>query len=157
MEKSSTPELLGVLAHEIGHFRRGHIKQRLAAGIIQTAAIFFLLGLATAPDGKFSRLLFDAFGVATISPHVGLIIFGILLEPVSKLLGVILNAWSRRHEFEADAYAAEMTGDGAPLAAALKRMTADHLSHPTPAPLRVWLDYSHPPLVERLRALAGKR
>jgi STE24 endopeptidase len=157
MEKSSTPELLGVLAHEIGHFRRGHIKQRLAAGIIQTAAIFFLLGLATDPDGKFSRLLFDAFGVETISPHVGLIIFGILLEPVSKLLGVILNAWSRRHEFEADAYAAEMTGDGAPLASALKKMTADHLSHPSPAPLRVWLDYSHPPLVERLRALAGKR
>jgi STE24 endopeptidase len=157
IEKSSTPELIGVLAHEIGHFRRGHIKQRLAAGIIQTAAIFFLLGMATDPDGKFARVLFDAFGVRTISPHVGLVLFGILLEPVSKLLGVILNAWSRRHEFEADAYAAEMTGDGEPLAAALKKMTADHLSHPSPAPLRVWLDYSHPPLVERLRALAGKR
>lgn len=157
MEKSSTPELLGVLAHEIGHFRRGHIRQRLAAGIVQTAAIFFLLGLATDPGGKFARLLFDAFGVAAISPHVGLIIFGILLEPVSKLLGVMLNAWSRRHEFEADAYAAEVTGDGAPLAAALKRMTADHLSHPSPAPLRVWLDYSHPPLIERLRALAATR
>ena len=157
MEKSSTPELLGVLAHEIGHFRRGHIKQRLAAGIVQTAAIFFLLGLATDPSGKFARVLFDAFGVQTISPHVGLVLFGILLEPVSKLLGVILNAWSRRHEFEADAYAAEMTGNGAPLAEALKKMTADHLSHPSPAPLRVWLDYSHPPLVERLRALALKR
>jgi STE24 endopeptidase len=157
MEKSSTAELLGVLAHEIGHFRRGHIKQRLAAGIIQTAAIFFLLGMATDPDGEFARVLFDAFGVQTISPHVGLVLFGILLEPVSKLLGVMLNAWSRRHEFEADAYAAEMTGDGTPLATALKKMTADHLSHPSPSPLRVWLDYSHPPLVERLRALAGKR
>lgn len=156
IEKSSTPELLGVLAHEIGHFRRGHIKQRLAAGIVQTAAIFFLLGMATDPDGRFSRVLFDAFGVRNISPHVGLVLFGIMLEPVSKLLGVILNAWSRRHEFEADAYAREMTGDSKPLATALKRMTADHLSHPSPAPLRVWLDYSHPPLVERLRALAGK-
>ncbi|RPJ35202.1 MAG: M48 family peptidase [Verrucomicrobiaceae bacterium] len=155
MEKSSTSELLGVLAHEIGHFRRGHIKQRLAAGIVQTAAIFFLLGLATDPAGKFSRVLFDAFGVQTISPHVGLVLFSILLEPVSKLLGVALNAWSRRHEFEADAYAAEMTGDSAPLAAALKKMTADHLSHPAPAALRVWLDYSHPPLLQRLRALAA--
>jgi STE24 endopeptidase len=155
MEKSSTSELLGVLAHEIGHFRRGHIKQRLAAGIVQTAAIFFLLGLATDPAGKFSRVLFDAFGVQTISPHVGLVLFSILLEPVSKLLGVALNAWSRRHEFEADAYAAEMTGDNAPLAAALKKMTADHLSHPAPAALRVWLDYSHPPLLQRLRALAA--
>ena len=153
MEKSSIPELLGVLAHEIGHFRRGHIKQRLAAGIVQTAAIFFLLGLATDPDGRFSRLLFDAFGVERISPHVGLVLFFILLEPVNEALGVLFNAWSRRHEFEADAYAAEMTGDPAPLATALKKMTADHLSHPSPARLRVWLDYSHPPLLERLRAL----
>lgn len=153
VEKSSQPELLGVLAHEIGHFRCGHIKQRLAVGILQTAVIFFLLGLATDPDGKFARLLFDAFGVKQISPHVGLVLFSILLEPVSKLLGVLSNAWSRRHEFEADAYAAKVTGDGAALGEALKKMTADHLSHPSPAALRVWLDYSHPPLLRRLEAL----
>ena len=153
VEKSSQPELLGVLAHEIGHFRCGHIKQRLAVGILQTAVIFFLLGLATDPEGKFARLLFDAFGVKQISPHVGLVLFSILLEPVSKGLGVLANAWSRRHEFEADAYAAKVTGDGGALAEALKKMTADHLSHPSPAPLRVWLDYSHPPLIQRLAAL----
>ena len=154
VDKSSKPELLGVLAHEIGHFRCGHIKQRLAVGILQTAVIFYLLGLATDPDGKFARLLFDAFGVKEISPHVGLVLFSILLEPISKALGVLANAWSRRHEFEADAYAANVTGDGAALGEALKKMSADHLSHPSPAPLRVWLDYSHPPLVERLEALA---
>ncbi len=157
VEKSSTPELLGVLAHEIGHFRCGHIKQRLTAGIAQSAAVFFLLGLATDPDGRFARLLFDAFGVEKISPHVGLVLFFILLEPASRALGVLFNAWSRRHEFEADAYAAQVTGDGAPLADALRKMTSDHLAHPSPAPLRVWLDYSHPPLVERLRALAAAR
>ena len=156
VDKSSKPELLGVLAHEIGHFRCGHIKQRLAVGILQTAVIFYLLGLATDPDGKFARLLFDAFGVKEISPHVGLVLFSILLEPVSKALGVLANAWSRRHEFEADAYAANVTGDGAALGEALKKMSADHLSHPSPAPLRVWLDYSHPPLVERLEALANR-
>ena len=154
VEKSTIPELLGVLAHEIGHFRRGHIRQRLAAGIVQTAVIFFLLGLATDPNGGFAHLLFQAFGVKPISPHVGLVLFGILLEPVSKALDVALHAWSRRHEFEADAYAAQATGDGGPLASALKKMTADHLSHPDPAALRVWLDYSHPPLLQRLRALA---
>jgi len=153
IDQSTTPELLGVLAHEIGHFRKGHIKQRLVAGILQTAVIFYLLGLATDPDGQFARLLFDAFGVSTISPHVGLIVFFILLEPVSKLLAVMFNAWSRKHEFEADAYAAEVTGDGQPLATALKKMTAEHLSHPSPASLRVWLDYSHPPLLQRLRAI----
>jgi STE24 endopeptidase len=154
IDKSSQPELLGVLAHEIGHFRCGHIKQRLVVGILQTAVIFFLLGLATDPSGKFSRILFDAFGVKQISPHVGLVLFSILLEPVSKLLGVLANAWSRKHEFEADAYAAKVTGDGASLGEALKKMTADHLSHPSPAPLRVWLDYSHPPLIQRLEALS---
>ena len=153
VEKSSTPELLGVLAHEIGHFRCGHIKQRLAVGILQTAVIFYLLGLATDPDGKFARLLFDAFGVREISPHVGLVLFSILLEPVSKALGVLAHAWSRRHEFEADAYAAKVTGNGAALGEALKKMTSDHLSHPSPAALRVWLDYSHPPLARRLEAL----
>ncbi len=153
VEKHGREELLAILAHEIGHFRCGHIKQRLAVGILQTAVIFYLLGLAIDPDGRFARLLFDAFGVATISPHVGLVLFGILLEPVSKALGVLANAWSRKHEFEADAYAAKVTGEGAALGEALKNLTADHLSHPSPAPLRVWLDYSHPPLLERLRAL----
>jgi len=153
IEKSCQAELLGVLAHEIGHFRCGHIRQRLAVGIMQSAAIFFLLGLATDPHGDFARLLFDAFGVRTISPHVGLVLFVILLEPVSKLLGVLANTWSRRHEFEADAYAAKATGDGAALGEALKKLSVDHLSHPTPAALRVWLDYSHPPLLQRLAAL----
>ena len=142
VEKSSPPELLGVLAHEIGHFRCGHIRQRLAIGILQTAVIFYLLGLAVDPDGKFSRVLFDAFGMRKISPHVGLVLLSILLEPVSKALGVLAHAWSRRHEFEADAYAANVTGDGAALGEALKKMTADHLSHPSPAPLRVWLNYT---------------
>jgi STE24 endopeptidase len=153
IEKSSRAELLGILAHEIGHFRCGHIRQRLAVGIAQTAAIFYLLGLAIAPDGAFARLLFDAFGVREISPHVGLVLFAILLEPVGKALGALANAWSRKHEFEADAYAAKVTGDPAPLADALRKLTADHLSHPAPCRLRVILDYSHPPLLRRLEAL----
>ena len=153
IEKSTTDELLGVLAHEIGHFRCGHIKQRLAMGILQTAAIFYLLGLAINPQGGFARQLFDAFGVHTISPQVGLVLFSLLLQPVSKLLGVLANAWSRKHEFEADAYAANATGSGAPLAEALRKLSTDHLSHPAPAKLRVWLDYSHPPLLRRLEAL----
>ena len=153
MEKHTRPELMSVLAHEIGHFRCGHIKQRLVVGILQMAVIFFLLGLATDPSGKFSRLLFDAFGVAKISPHVGLVLFMILLEPVGKLLAVLANAWSRKHEFEADAYAIKVTGDRTSLGEALKKLSADHLSHPAPAKLRVILDYSHPPLLQRLAAM----
>ena len=152
-EKSTTPELLAILAHEIGHFRLGHIRQRLGVGILQMALIFFLIGLATDPTGQFARQLHDAFGVAEISPHAGLVFFTILLEPASKLLSVLANAWSRKHEFEADAYAAQSTGTPEALASALRKLSSDHLSHPSPHKLRVVLDYSHPPLLQRLQAL----
>ena len=74
--KHSTAELVAILAHEIGHFRCKHIPQRLVASMVQSAVIFFLIGLATDPQGTFARMLFDAFGVKTISPHVGLVLFG---------------------------------------------------------------------------------
>jgi STE24 endopeptidase len=104
-------------------------------------------------DGAFSKALFEAFGVRQPSPHVGIVLFSILMEPVGRVLGVPSHAWSRRHEFEADAYAVAATGDGAPLASALKKLTADQLSHPCPSKLRVWLDYSHPPLIQRISAI----
>ena len=156
-EKSTKPELLTILAHEIGHFRLGHIRQRLAVGILQMALIFFLIGLATNPDGAFARLLHEAFFVREISPHAGLVFFILLLEPISKALSILANAWSRKHEFEADAYAARSTGTPEALASALRKLSSDHLSHPAPHKLRVILDHSHPPLVQRLRALQQVR
>ena len=156
-EKSTKPELLTILAHEIGHFRLGHIRQRLAVGILQMALIFFLIGLATNPDGAFARLLHEAFFVREISPHAGLVFFILLQEPVSKALSILANAWSRKHEFEADAYAARSTGTPEALASALRKLSSDHLSHPAPHKLRVILDHSHPPLVQRLRALQQVR
>ncbi len=156
-EKSTKPELLAIIAHEIGHFRLGHIRQRLAVGILQMALIFFLIGLATNPEGAFARLLHEAFFVREISPHAGLVFFILLLEPVSKALSILANAWSRKHEFEADAYAARSTGTPEALASALRKLSSDHLSHPAPHKLRVILDHSHPPLVQRLRALQQVR
>ena len=157
IEKHSTEELVAILAHEIGHFRCKHIPQRLVASLIQSALLFFLIGLATDPNGAFARLLFDAFGVATISPHVGLVLFAILFSPASRLLGILSNRWSRKHEFEADAYAAKHCGTPQPLITALKKLTTDNLSHPTPHAMRVMLDYSHPPLSQRLAALENLR
>ena len=157
VDKSSTSEILAILAHEIGHFRLGHIKQRLIVGILQMALIFFLIGLATNPEGTFARLLHDAFFVKTISPHTGLVFFTILLEPASKFLSILANAWSRKHEFEADAYAALHTGTPEALGNALKKLSSDHLSHPAPHQLRIVLDYSHPPLLQRLKALANEK
>jgi STE24 endopeptidase len=155
IEKQTTPELVAVLAHEIGHFKRKHIVQRIGVGILQSAVIFFLLGLFTT-EGPFARELFAAFGVAAISPHVGLVLFGILFSPISRLLGIAANAWSRKHEFEADAYAADAMGSPAPLASALKKLSAENLSNLTPHRLRVVLDYSHPPVMQRLQALEAR-
>lgn len=153
VEEQTDDELVAVLAHEIGHFKCRHILQRIAVSIVQSGVLFFLLGLAIDPDGAFAQMLFASFGVETVSPHVGLVLFGILFSPVARLLGIFSNAWSRKHEFEADAFAAKVTGDPAPLVGALKKLSAKNLSNLTPHPLRVVLDYSHPPLVERLRAL----
>lgn len=153
LERHPDPELVAILAHEIGHFKHRHIIQRLAAATVQSGLLFFLLGLATDPGGRFARELAAAFGLPGVAPHTALLGFAILFTPAARLLGIVANAWSRHHEFQADAYARRAAGTPAPLAAALKKLSTDNLSHPTPHRLRVILDYSHPPLVERLAAL----
>ena len=153
IENHGTDELLGVLAHEIGHFKKKHIIQRMIFSFIQTAVIFFLLGLVTDKSSGFARGLFDAFGVAEISTHAGLVFFMLLFSPISKILSVIGNMSSRKHEFEADAYAADIQGTPNHLITALKKLSADNLSNLTPHALRVFLDYSHPPMLVRLKAL----
>ena len=155
VENHSTEELVAVLAHEIGHFKRKHIIQRIILSLVQFAVLFYLLGQLIDPESSFSRQLFAAFGLSAenISPHAGLVFFGILFSPVSRFLGVFLNAWSRKHEFEADAYAAEAQNTPEHLITALKKLSADNLSNLTPHRFRVLLDYSHPPVLARIHAL----
>jgi len=153
IENHGTDELLGVLAHEIGHFKKKHIVQRMAFSIIQTAAIFFLLGLVTDQSSAFARELFNAFGVEHISTYAGLVFFMLLFSPVSRVLSVLGNINSRKHEFEADAYAAEAQGTPEHLIKGLKKLAADNLSNLTPHPFPVFLNYSHPPMLVRIKAL----
>jgi STE24 endopeptidase len=155
IEQQTTEELVAVLAHEIGHFKRKHIVQRMVLSIVQTAVIFFLLGLVTDSNNAFSNQLFDAFGVAT-STHMGFVLFFILFKPVSRILSVAMNAWSRKHEFEADAYAAEVQGSPDHLVSALKKLSTANLSNLTPHPLPVFLDHSHPPVLQRIEALRSR-
>ncbi|MDB6079299.1 MAG: Ste24 endopeptidase, partial [Akkermansiaceae bacterium] len=153
IEEQSQDELVAVLAHEIGHFKLKHILQRLITTLLQAGVLFFLLGLVIDPNGHFSRLLFSAFGVSIISPYVGLVLFGLLFAPASRILGVIGNMNSRKHEFEADAFAAKAMDGGESLISALKKLSARNLSNLTPHPLRVFLDHSHPPTLQRILAL----
>lgn len=146
--KQSTPELVAVLAHEIGHFKKKHIVQGIALGIIEIGVIFFLMGLFMKNEG-----LSAAFGVKEVSVYTSLVFFFMLFKPIEKLLSIGKSILSRKNEFEADAYASQVTGEPRSLMSALKKLSADSLANLTPHPFYVFMHYSHPPMLERLSAL----
>ena len=148
IDNHSVPELVAVLAHEIGHCKRGHIRKGLAVSLLSSLLMFFVLSLFLSRPG-----LYAAFGIDGTPVYAGLVFFGFLYSPIATLLGLIGNILSRRHEFEADAFAAEATGTPEQLVSALKKLSVDSLSNLTPHPLKVFLEYSHPPVLERIRAL----
>jgi len=157
VEKHTTEGLVGILAHEIGHFKCKHIVKRMITGIIQSAVVFYLLGLVTDKNGPVAEHLFTAFKMDHISVYAGLIFFGLLFAPVKKVLSIFGNISSRKHEFEADAYATEAQGTPDHLIQSLKKLSVDNLTNLTPHPLTVFLDYSHPPMLVRLEALKRLR
>jgi STE24 endopeptidase len=144
----TTPELIAVLAHETGHYQKKHVLKTLALGLIHTGAVLFAFALAAGRPA-----LFEAFQIEQPSVYAGLVFFAFLLQPVELVLGVFLNRLSRSRELEADRFAVETTGDKASLANALKKLAADNLSNLCPHPLHVALNYSHPPIQARIRAI----
>ena len=144
----TVPELLAVLAHEVGHCKKHHIIRHMLIG--QCNLFLFFLGVSfclSRPE------LFETFGVTTPSYYVGLALYLVLIRPLAVLFGVVMNYWSRRDEFEADRFAAETLGDPNPLIQALKRLSKDSLSNLTPHPLLVSLHFTHPPVLARVLAL----
>jgi len=148
IKNNGVGELVAVLAHEIGHFKKKHIYQSMALGILQMGVLFFLLGMFLNKQG-----LFDAFRVQDVSVYGSLVFFTFLFEPVSKLLSVVMMILSRKNEYEADAYAAEVTGRPEDLISGLKKLSKDNLANLTPHPFFVFLNYSHPPMLKRIAAL----
>ena len=140
--------MVAVLAHEIGHFKKKHIIQTLIIGIAQTGVIFFVLGFFIN-----SKPLSMAFGVSDPKVYCSLIFFTLLFKPISKILSVIMNILSRKNEFEADEFAANVTEDPDSLISALKKLSADNLSNLTPHPFYVFMHHSHPTVNERVKAL----
>ncbi len=143
-------EILAVLAHEVGHWKMGHIRKQIVIGLVKSGLIFWLLSIFLNSPG-----LFAAFGLPPerMSPAAGLVFFGLLYTPLSLVLSVAFNGLLRRFEYQADAFAARTTGDPAALVQALRKLSLDNLSNLTPHPLTVALDYTHPPLVARVAAL----
>lgn len=147
IEKHTTDELVAVLAHEIGHYKKKHILTGMLLSILHMGIMFFLLSLFIRVAG-----LHAAFRMEQVSLYAGLVFFGLLYSPVEMILGPLLNGLSRRHEYQADHFAAA-GGLGAAMVAALKKLARDNLSHLTPHPFYVWLTYSHPPVLARIKRL----
>ena len=148
IEKHTVPELVAVLAHEVGHYKKRHILQGIVISIAHTGIIFFLLSLFLSSPG-----LYQAFYVEQQSIYSGLLFFGLLYTPIEVFLSMVLQRISRRNEYQADLFAVETIEEPQSLVDGLKRLSVGNLSNLTPHPFYVFLNYSHPPLLERVRAI----
>lgn len=148
IEQLTTDEIVAVLAHEIGHYKKKHTLSHLAVSLASNLLMFFLLGLCLS-----SQVLSDAMGAGQPSFHIGMLAFVMLYAPVSLLLGLGMNAFSRKHEFEADAYAKSF-GMADSLISGLKKLSASSLSNLQPHPAYVFVHFSHPTLLQRINALS---
>lgn len=144
----SVQEVVAVVAHEVGHYKKQHIVKSMVLSVAHLGVMFWVLSFFLRQEA-----LFAAFSVTEPSVYTGLLFFGLLFTPVELVLSVLLNVFSRKNEFEADEFSAMTTGDGESLVRALKKLSADNLSNLTPHPVDVFLHYSHPPVLERIRSL----
>ncbi len=147
LQEMTTPEIVAVLAHEMGHYKKKHLLTGMIAGFLQAGLMLFLFSLVVG-----SRALSQGLGVDEPTFHTGVVAFGILFSPLSMVTGLLTHYLSRRHEYQADNYAASH-GQALPLMSALRKLSVQNLSNMTPHPVYVFFNYSHPTLLQRLENL----
>ena len=148
VDKHSTEEIVSVVAHEVGHYKLKHIIQGTVIGIVETGVMLFVFSKIMNDLG-----LFSVFGVKELSVHAGLIFFSMLYAPVSMVTSIISSIISRQNEFSADKYSYETTNNKEALISMLIGLAANNLAHLTPHPFKVFLTYSHPPVLDRIEAI----
>jgi STE24 endopeptidase len=148
IEAHEDDEILAVLAHEMGHLKRNHIKKQLVIMGLSSVALFYLASLMVT-----WQTMYQSFGFYSMQAYVGLFLVVVLWEPVGFFLSPVAMVVSRRFEREADRHAFEVMKVAEPFILALKKMARDNLSNLRPHPLYVWFNYSHPPLLERIKTL----
>ena len=148
VKKHSNEEIVSVVAHEVGHYKLKHIIQGTIIGIIETGVMLFIFNII-----MNEYALFRVFGVSDLSVHAGLVFFSMLYAPVTMVTSIISTAISRKNEFEADKYSYDTTKNKEALVSMLIGLAANNLSHLTPHPFIVFLSYSHPPVLERIKAI----
>lgn len=147
----STEEIVSVVAHEAGHYKKKHIFFGMILSIIQTGLMLFLFNFIINEVA-----LYKVFGVSEPSIYSGLVFFGLLFTPINMILSLISLSISRKNEFEADQYALDTTNNPQALISMLKGLASDNLSHLTPHPFTVFLQYTHPPIYERVKKIEKK-
>ena len=147
LNKLNDNQIIAVIAHEIGHYKKNHIIFNLIFSTIQTGLMLYILSLLI-----YMPIFSEAFGIQSHSFHIGLITFSILYTPISEIFSLIFNLFSRKFEYQADHYAKE-TFNSKHLIEALKVLSKDSLSNLTPHPKYVWWHYSHPTLAQRIKHL----
>jgi len=147
MNDLNTQEIVAVLAHEIGHYKKKHVIYSIILSILTTGAIFFILSLFLK-----NLHLAEALGGTTTSFHLGVIGFAFLFTPISEVMELIINYISRKNEYEADNFAAQF-GLSEALISALKKISVQSLSNLNPHPLVVFWYYSHPTLLQRIEVM----
>ena len=140
-------EIVAVLAHEVGHFKKKHTLTGTLIGLAQTGLLLFILSVFVD-----NPLLADALGASQPSFHIGILAFGLLYSPVSTLIDLLTNYISRKHEYQADEFAG-IHHDPESLKEALKKLSISNLSNLRPHPVYVFVHYSHPPVLKRLEHL----
>jgi STE24 endopeptidase len=145
----STEEIVAVLAHEIGHYKKKHVMINMFVSLIVTGLTLFLFSLLIN-----NAILSEALSVEMPSFHIGLITFGILYSPISELTGILMNYMSRKFEYQADNYA-KIKYNGEALISSLKKLSRNSLSNLTPHKASVFMHYSHPTLLQRVKNLSG--
>jgi STE24 endopeptidase len=148
LDQLTHSELVAVLAHEIGHYKKKHVVQGMVLSIVHMGVMFFLLSVFLNHQG-----LFQAFYMEQSSVYAGLVFFGLLYTPIELILSLGMHIFSRKHEYEADRFAIETIDRPEPMAQALQKLSLHNLSNLTPHPFYVFLNYSHPPVLERIRAI----
>lgn len=148
IEQLTNAELVAVLAHEIGHYKKRHVIKGMLLSIAHMGVMFFLLSVFMAHKG-----LFAAFSMPQPSIYAGMIFFGLLYAPVELLLSIVMSLSSRRHEYQADRFAMQTVDSPEALVQGLQKLSVHNLSNLTPHPFYVFLNYSHPPVLARIEAI----
>ncbi|MDP6630868.1 MAG: M48 family metallopeptidase [Kiritimatiellia bacterium] len=150
LERHTAAEILAVVAHEMGHYKKRHIPAAMVRSVVVSGITCYLLGCFINNPG-----LFAAFGFPPdrVSVYASLVLFGFLYTPLGMVLGIVEHAISRRHEYEADAFTVDTCEEPGALSDALKKLSVDNLSNLAPHPLKVAVSYSHPPVLYRIRAI----